>query len=77
MRDKIVIFLPINLNMCFGCSKEPLHYTQHYVLDEKRKILAFQYALVSGGLGLVARKQLNLILLYVNIKAPDMQQDLS
>ena len=21
----LVIFLPINLNMCFGCSKEPSH----------------------------------------------------
>ena len=31
----LIIFLPINLNMCYGCSKEPSHrdgsfeYTQH------------------------------------------------
>ena len=23
---KIIIFLPINLNMCFGCSKETYHW---------------------------------------------------
>ena len=25
LRKSLVIFLPINLNMCFGCSKEPSH----------------------------------------------------
>ena len=31
----VIIFLPINFNMCFGCSKEPFHgdgsfeYPQH------------------------------------------------
>ena len=24
-RKIVIIFLPINLNMCFGCSKEPSH----------------------------------------------------
>ena len=24
-KEILVIFLPINLNMCFGCSKEPSH----------------------------------------------------
>ena len=39
--------------------------------------MAFQYALLSGGLGLVARKQLNLILLYETIKGAYMQQNFS
>ena len=25
LRKFLIIFLPINLNMCFGCSKEPSH----------------------------------------------------
>ena len=25
LRKILIIFLPINLNMCFGCSKEPSH----------------------------------------------------
>ena len=25
-RKIVIIFLPINLNMCFGCSKEPSHW---------------------------------------------------
>ena len=39
-RKIVIIFLPINLNTCFGCSKEPsnwegsFEYPQH-VLDEK------------------------------------------
>ena len=35
LRKIVIIFLPLNLNMCFGCSKEPSHrdgsfeYPQH------------------------------------------------
>ena len=35
LRNILIIFLPNNLNMCFGCSKEPYHsdgsfeYPQH------------------------------------------------
>ena len=32
----MIIFFLINLNMCFGCSKEP----SQYVLDEKLKKIA-------------------------------------
>ena len=40
LRKFLIIFLPINLNMCFGCSKElsprdsSFEYTT-YVFDEK------------------------------------------
>ena len=49
----LIIFLSINLNMCFGCSKEPSHgsfeYPQHmFWMRNKEK--NFQYALLSGGL---------------------------
>ena len=49
------ISLPISLNMCFGCSKEPSHrdssfeYPQHMFWLSNKKIF-FQYALLSGGL---------------------------
>ena len=51
----VIIFIPINLNICFGCSKEPSYwdgsfeYPQHmFWLRNKEK--SFQYALLSGGL---------------------------
>ena len=28
-RKIVIIFLPIDSNMCFGCSKEPFGYPQH------------------------------------------------
>ena len=40
----MTIFLPINLNICFGCSKEPSHrdgsfeYTQHMFCLRNKKI---------------------------------------
>ena len=49
------IFLPISLNMCFGCSKEPSHrdssfeYPQHMFWLRLRKIF-FQLHTLSGGL---------------------------
>ena len=51
----MVIFLPISLNICFGCSKEPSHrdssfeYPQHMFWSRNKKII-FWYALLSGGL---------------------------
>ena len=47
------ISLPIDLNRCFGCSKEPSHcdgsfeYPQHLFWVRNTKII-FQYALLSG-----------------------------
>ena len=51
----VIFFLPISLNMCFGCLKEPSHwdgsfeYPQHmFWMRNKENI--FQYALLSEGL---------------------------
>ena len=51
----VIIFLPICLNMCFGCSKEPSHqdgsleYPQHvFVYKENKKSL--KCPLLSGEL---------------------------
>ena len=41
-RTIVSTFLALNLNMCFGCSKEPSH-------QEIKKIV-FQYTLLPGGL---------------------------
>ena len=44
MRKIINIFLPINLNVCFGCSKEPSHcdssfeYPQHMFWLRNKKV---------------------------------------
>ena len=51
----VIIFLPINLNMCFGCSKElsdgdgSFEYPQE-MFWMRNKENNFQYALLSGGL---------------------------
>ena len=51
----MIIFLAINKNMCFGCSKEPFHrdgsfeYPQHMFWLRNMKII-FCYAFLSGGL---------------------------
>ena len=47
----MIIFLPINLNICFGCSKETLLLSTHNICVgwEMRKIFC-QYALLSRGL---------------------------
>ena len=53
----VIIFLPINLNMCCRCSKEPSHrdgsfeYPQHmFWMSNKEN--SFQYTLLIGGLNL-------------------------
>ena len=49
MRIIVIIFLPINLNMCFGCSKELSHgsfeYTQHmfWLRNKKKKSNMLSY----------------------------------
>ena len=54
-RKIVIIFLPIRLKMCFGCSKEPSHpygsfeYPQHMFWLRNKKI-NFCYTLLSGGL---------------------------
>ena len=51
----VIISLPINLNMCFVCSKEWSHwdgsfeYPQH-MFWKRNKDYSLQYALLSGGL---------------------------
>ena len=39
LRNILIIFLPINLNMCFGCSKEPssFEYPQHMFLKRNKE----------------------------------------
>ena len=43
----VIIFLPISLNMCFGCSKEPSHrdysfeYPQHMFLLRRARLQPF------------------------------------
>ena len=55
LRKIAIIFLSINLNMYFWCSKEPSHrdssfeYPQHMFWLRNKKIV-FSYALLSGGL---------------------------
>ena len=50
-------FLPSNLNICFGCSKEPsqgdcsFEYPQHMFWLRNKKVI-FSYAHLSGGLDL-------------------------
>ena len=42
-RKIAIIFLPISLNICFGCSKEPSHqdrsfeYPQHVLVEKYEK----------------------------------------
>ena len=54
-----IIFLSISLNMCFGCSNEPsrrdgsFEYPQHMFCLKNKKII-FNYAFLSGGLGLAS-----------------------
>ena len=33
----VIIFLPININMCFGCSKEPSHVLTCYNMSIMKK----------------------------------------
>ena len=53
----VIIFLPISLNMCCWCSKEPSHrdgsfeYPQHMFWLRNKKLI-FSYAPLSGGLPL-------------------------
>ena len=52
----MIIFLPISLNMRFGCSKEPSHrvgsfeYPQHMFWLRNKKIIFLLRTLISGGL---------------------------
>ena len=63
---KILIFLPINLNMCFGCSWGPFHldgsfeYPHHMFWMRNKKII-FQYALLSGGLAFLIKSGVELL----------------
>ena len=50
---KIVsFFIPIHLNICYGCSKEPSHgdgsfeYPQHMLWLRNKKNILFQYAVM-------------------------------
>ena len=58
-RKIVNIFLSISFNICFGCSKEPsqwdssFEYLQHMFWLRNKKI-NFDYALLSGGLYLLA-----------------------
>ena len=50
----LIIFLPSNLNICFGCSKEPSHrggsfeYLQHMFWLRNKKINFHVHTLISG-----------------------------
>ena len=55
----VIFFLPINLNVCFGCSKEPsradssVEYPQHmFWIGNKENLVVFQYTLLSRGIWL-------------------------
>ena len=58
------IFLPINLNMCFGCSKEPSHgdgsfeYPQHMfcLKIEKNNFQLHTFILNKGEVGTIFKK---------------------
>ena len=67
---KIVnFFLPINLNICFGCSKEPSHwdgsfeYPQHMLWLRNKKINYWLHILIWMGYLLLLDKEANLCLI--------------
>ena len=55
-RKSVIISLPINLNVCFVCSKEPSFDssfgTHNICFGREMKRIVFQYALLLGGLTL-------------------------
>ena len=52
-RKTVIIFIPIHLNICYGCSKEPSHgggsfeYPQHMLRLRSQKIYFQLYTLMA------------------------------
>ena len=71
-RKIVIIFLPINLNICFGCSKEPSPWDssfeclQHMFWLRNKKI-TFNYSLLSDDIDLF----LPFAMLIFNVKSTD------
>ena len=45
--NMLLFFLPINLNMCFGCSKEPFHWMNNIHFGSEVRKVIFHYILLS------------------------------